>query len=323
MSRPLRISYEGAFLHITNRGASKRSVFLTDDDRDDFLRLLARANDRFGIEVNAFCLMHTHFHLVLKVPEGNLSEAMHQVKSTYVRNFNKRNGFDGPLFGDRFFSKLIETEGYAHRAVVYVERNPLEAGMVEDLPTYQWSSYRLFLGPRVSRPLWLSDEALRIGGILSRAELRRSVERPRPADTLDMTKFPEVIGSPSFIAAALDNAEVDDQTVGHYRRGQIRPTLAEVDSAVTSVLNVSNDQLFARIPGQRNAARMIAIGLSQDVGSATLAQIAEHYGFSTAQSAGVMTSRYRAFLATDQLFSTRVDQIRQILKSPPSQRVAV
>ena len=32
MARPLRIEYEGAWYHVMNRGANRRSIFLTETD---------------------------------------------------------------------------------------------------------------------------------------------------------------------------------------------------------------------------------------------------------------------------------------------------
>jgi len=41
MARPLRIEYPGAVYHITSRGNARQDIFLDDDDRGEFLELVA------------------------------------------------------------------------------------------------------------------------------------------------------------------------------------------------------------------------------------------------------------------------------------------
>jgi hypothetical protein len=40
MARPLRIEYEGAVYHITSRGNAFQDIFLDDEDRLNFLKVL-------------------------------------------------------------------------------------------------------------------------------------------------------------------------------------------------------------------------------------------------------------------------------------------
>ena len=47
MARPLRISYPGAFYHVTLRGNERKAVFKGSGDREKFLGYLATARQRF------------------------------------------------------------------------------------------------------------------------------------------------------------------------------------------------------------------------------------------------------------------------------------
>jgi putative transposase len=58
MARPLRIEFEGAWYHTMNRGTSRRAIFLHDDHREMFLRLLAESVAMFGIEIHSYCLAY-------------------------------------------------------------------------------------------------------------------------------------------------------------------------------------------------------------------------------------------------------------------------
>ena len=48
MSRPLRITYPGAFYHITSRGNEQKAVFKGRQDRTKFLEYLKSASERYS-----------------------------------------------------------------------------------------------------------------------------------------------------------------------------------------------------------------------------------------------------------------------------------
>ena len=54
MARPLRVEYPGAFYHVINRGNNKEDIFISDRDREHFLRYLAKSNDRFSIIIHNY-----------------------------------------------------------------------------------------------------------------------------------------------------------------------------------------------------------------------------------------------------------------------------
>ncbi len=73
MARPIRIEYENAAYHVTARGNERRAIFRDDKDRTCFLRTLEQAAGRFGLVIQAYCLMPNHYHLLYcgqgKVPD--------------------------------------------------------------------------------------------------------------------------------------------------------------------------------------------------------------------------------------------------------------
>ena len=76
--------------HVANRGIARRSVFEGPLDDRYFLSRLARAHRLGLLELYAYCLMITHFDLLVRSPVGRLSEAMRPVLDPYVRWFNRR-----------------------------------------------------------------------------------------------------------------------------------------------------------------------------------------------------------------------------------------
>ena len=160
MARNIRLDPIDGWHHVMSRGVDRSTIFFSTADRLDFGRLLERTVERFGVEVHAYCLMTNHFHLLVRCPRGNLSDAMHHVLSIFARRANNRAGRVGHLFGDRFCSRLIIDVRYLVNVLRYIHLNPLDIAGVETPEAYRWSSHRTYLGLR-PRPDWLrTDTAL-------------------------------------------------------------------------------------------------------------------------------------------------------------------
>ena len=78
MPRAGRKIIDGLIYHVLNRGNEKRLIFADADDDLEFLDLMTRAQERFPINILAYCLMPNHFHLVVHVPvAAELAKNMH------------------------------------------------------------------------------------------------------------------------------------------------------------------------------------------------------------------------------------------------------
>src|SRR5262245_5667948 len=89
--------------------------------------------------------MDNHFHLLMQVPNPrDLSRAMAGMLLAYVRYFHTRYGFVGHLWQGRFKSPAVEAETYLLSCGRYVERNPVDAKLVERPWDYAWSSFRAY-----------------------------------------------------------------------------------------------------------------------------------------------------------------------------------
>src|SRR3954463_13545820 len=107
MARRLRVQYPGAIYHILSRGDRREPIFHQDEDRRRFIATLARACEKTGWQVHAYCLMPNHFHLVVETPQANLVAGMKWFLGVYTSRFNRRHKLFGHLFSGRYKS-LIE-----------------------------------------------------------------------------------------------------------------------------------------------------------------------------------------------------------------------
>lgn len=154
MARRPREDEPDSWHHVVNRAIAKRPYFETRGDQRYFLSRLGREVREGRIEVHAYCLMTTHFHLLLRSPIGELSEGMRRVQCSYSRYFNRLRKRDGPLIRARFFSKRARTDLYRRTIVSYIDANPVRACLVEDSAAYEFGSARAYAGGET--PPWLS-----------------------------------------------------------------------------------------------------------------------------------------------------------------------
>ena len=131
-----------------NRGVNHQRIFFSDVDRLEFGQRLAEIHERFNVATLAYCLVENHYHLLLRTPDGMLSEAMHHLGLVVTRRTNDRVGRDGPLFRGRFRSMPVTTDAYLLCAVRYIHRNALDVRGVDAVDRYRWSSLRAYLGVR-------------------------------------------------------------------------------------------------------------------------------------------------------------------------------
>jgi putative transposase len=156
MTNRFTIFVEGGYYHIYNRGNSKQNIFLDDQDRDRFVKLLYLCNskisfnfredivkqkidafdfDREGeiVSIGAWVLMPNHFHLyITPCPRCHLGQDkevscfMKKLCTSYSMYFNKRHERTGKLFEGVFKSVHIETDEHAKYNFSYIHLNPVK-----------------------------------------------------------------------------------------------------------------------------------------------------------------------------------------------------
>ncbi|MCA0386198.1 MAG: transposase [Firmicutes bacterium] len=107
MARKARgASPEGVY-HITQRSASDRVLFTSDDERAKFLELVLAAKTIYGFKLFAYCLQsECEYHLILHANGSDLSKIMKSINIAYAMYVK----CDGQLFKDRYTSSRLENE---------------------------------------------------------------------------------------------------------------------------------------------------------------------------------------------------------------------
>jgi len=146
MPRIARVAVLEVPYHITQRGNGCRTVFYNDADRLTYLRLLARYAEEHRMNIQAYCLMSNHVHLIA-VPQrpDSLRRALERAHAAFARYRNLADDSCGHVWQARCFSCPLD-RAHLWRAIAYEERNPVRAGVVDTAEEYRWSSARAHLG---------------------------------------------------------------------------------------------------------------------------------------------------------------------------------
>lgn len=143
MPRKPRVVMPGQPHHVLQRGNNRQAIFFSEADYRSFLEALQAACERYGCVVHAYALMTNHIHLLMTPgTEDGLSRVMQSVGRRYVRYINDTYRRTGTLWEGRFKCSLVDTVDYLWRCFVYIEMNPVRAGMVRAPEDYRWSSFR-------------------------------------------------------------------------------------------------------------------------------------------------------------------------------------
>jgi putative transposase len=148
---------EGEIYHLYNRGNSKQDIFLDDQDRSRFVKLLYISNSSKYINfredivkkkidvwefdkgeplvsIGAWVLMPNHFHILVTpmasptsdVGLNKVSFFMKKLCISFSKYFNIKHKRTGGLFETNFKSSLADSDAYAKYLFSYIHLNPVK-----------------------------------------------------------------------------------------------------------------------------------------------------------------------------------------------------
>lgn len=164
----LKVDVPDSFYHVYARGHGRRAVFKDDEDYRVFLNLFKRhldiepGRDRNGreykhlrddIELNCFCVLPNHFHLLLyQQNEGAMQQLMRSIMTAYGQYFNKKYDSSGSVFESTYKASMITVDEYLMHISRYIHLNP------QAWKEYRYSSLGYYLGEL--SPAWLRLERI-------------------------------------------------------------------------------------------------------------------------------------------------------------------
>lgn len=146
MPRKARAEEPGGTYHVTARGNGGQAIFVDDFDRLYWLQLVTGVVSANHWQCFAYCLMDTHYHLLVEIDEANLALGMQELQTRFAQRFNGRHGRSGHVFGDRYHSRRVESDEHLLATLVYIVLNPVRAGAASTPHAWFWSSFRATAG---------------------------------------------------------------------------------------------------------------------------------------------------------------------------------
>jgi REP element-mobilizing transposase RayT len=148
MPRRRRIHVPGGFYHVTLRGNHRQRLFTSDADRFLLNKIVARAIEKYGARLHAYCWMGNHLHFLLQVGVEKLGKPMRKIAAEFARAMQLGLDTSGHFFERRHHATLIEATDYLFTVLRYIHNNPVEAGFVDAPDDYRWSSHHAYCGRR-------------------------------------------------------------------------------------------------------------------------------------------------------------------------------
>ena len=187
------------YYHVISRTINQAVILKNPADFERFKTLMQQAKRQFPLRLFHYALMGTHFHFVVQVIQvEDLPGHLRFLKWYYTQWVRKQYGWKGPLWRERYRSLPIENERYLAACGLYVELNPVRAGLCQEPTEYPFSSARKYY---LGIPDDLVDEYTAPGP----SDALLSVARePTVADWL-FAQAP-AIGSAAFVKQHLSSA---------------------------------------------------------------------------------------------------------------------
>jgi hypothetical protein len=116
------------------------------------------------VEINAYCVMGNHYHLLVRADEDDLLQAIAGLE-TGIEN------------AARARLRRLALGRHLLHVTRYIHRNPVEARLCPHPADWPWSSYHGYID-RLKTPVWLRCDAVLgwLGSFASRERYRRYVE---------------------------------------------------------------------------------------------------------------------------------------------------
>ncbi len=131
MRKPRQI-IPGARYHVTARTNRKVPELGFCQIKLMLEEVISRAKRKYSFRVLNFCIMDNHVHLIIEPIKGeSLSAIMKWILCVFAMAYNRRMGVSGHFWGDRFYSRPIESREELRRVFGYIDDNPVKAKCVK------------------------------------------------------------------------------------------------------------------------------------------------------------------------------------------------
>ena len=89
--------------------------------------------------ISCWAIMPNHCHLIMRPFDGyDLEDLVGAVKGAMARKLNVALGTSGALWQQEFYDRMIRDGAHLWRAIQYIGRNPIKAGLAREVAWRRW-----------------------------------------------------------------------------------------------------------------------------------------------------------------------------------------
>ena len=139
----------GECYYLYNQGVGSQPIFFDAENWGYFIARLKHYCQPDLIDVVAYCLMPTHYHLLVRLKTVDLAaRIMRPLGLSYTMAINRQQGRAGRLFQGPFKAVWVNNNTYLLHLSRYIHMNPVIAGLATQPEEWEFSSYRDYVGLR-------------------------------------------------------------------------------------------------------------------------------------------------------------------------------
>lgn len=247
MGRPKRIQFAGACYLVVLQGNNRQDLFLSNQDRRQFLTLLRAYKERHGLKIYAYSLLGNSVNLLIETAAPNLSAVMQGFNTQYTKYFNAAHNAVGHVFQGRYKAWIVDKETHLAEMTRYVHLACVRDALKDKPWRYQWSSCAAYVEAENREPLVDSDAILRKFG---NTRLKQSVRYLQYIKDLMKTAGDAVlpvvggvaIGGEAFLAKVVGQAGIT---------GPVRPAPVEAARRIIAEVagrhGVAEEKILGRV----------------------------------------------------------------------------
>ncbi len=122
-----------------------------DNDRQNMIIKKLKLENDILVDITAYCIMPTHFHLILKQNKNNgITKYMGKLLNSYSKYFNTNHKRIGPLWSGRFKNIKVQDDNQLLHLTRYIHLNPCSANLVNRPKYWNYSSYKEYINPDIN-----------------------------------------------------------------------------------------------------------------------------------------------------------------------------
>ena len=252
---PRKYSKTGIY-HIMLRGNERKDIFIDEEDKGKFIKIVFKKKADDAFKLYAFCIMDNHVHLVIKEQNEPISRIVKKITTSYAYYFNAKYKRVGHLFQDRYKSETIEDEPYLLSVIRYIHNNPEKAEITKK-EKYKWSSYSNYIDilnhhieiPEIKEMLELFSSDIE-------KALKEFIHYSNKYEEKNFLEMKETIKS-----------EIDEENVNEYINGYLKSKNLKKEDLKRREHNKQKEDLIQQLKKRSNLSKRkiaILIGVNRE-----------------------------------------------------------